>query len=808
MQSNTYFKKVYQDLKKSELKKFAKTSAQMNFADLKILEYWVRIIDENPDGLNKASAFQLMGRTCRDKIVASFIDIFNPFITPKKKPEKPARKHASIDRDFVDDEIPFLDDIEDDFDEDECELDTQYCNGRLLRQICRYRKEVKHGCADRVTDNLIKAIVDVDTESMAPFLYKEVQDVVCGNFKKFALEKIQKGVRSDDPIYERALKVKEVYRLNDDELEILLYMWLRNRDVMQCDPDGEFFGRRRHRFGPPSDSPKVFSEVAMTTGLSIDRVMKLMGKDSTLRKLGLCNEDMDIPMEVGCFLDGSCDSTGLKAFHLAEPGTVPFTQLQGNNPDAILALDLIKHHNWNRPLNILLYGVEGTGKTELAKALAAEADLPLLEVSIDADNSSMEMGRRFETRSQSLMLYRIRAAMLADWQCEKEHGIILIDEADLVLNGFEKGSLNHFFESVHTPIIWITNSISFTEKSSRRRFDFSMAFKGLAKDERLSMFESVLKTQGAETMLTPEEKMKLVVEYPAMAGGFTIATRATQNLLASGANVKAYPTMARLLKAHTSLLGIDTGSLRDVECHAPTYSLSSLNMEGSAEEILEVVKNYDSVWKTLEEDSAPNSLNILLYGPPGTGKTEFVRHIARTLGRNLIVRRASDLLGMYVGQTEANIAAAFEEAERTKSILFFDEADSFLRDRTGAMQGHEVSKVNEILTRMENFKGIFIAATNFESTLDTASRRRFALKLGFGYLKPEGIRHIWNVFFPNVECPKAVTELPLLTPGDFNAVNGRLRFLPESAKCAERIEAELRKELQAKDSHAGRSMGF
>ena len=231
-------------------------------------------------------------------------------------------------------------------------------------------------------------------------------------------------------------------------------------------------------------------------------------------------------------------------------------------------------------------------------------------------------------------------------------------------------------------------------------------------------------------------------------------------------------------------------------------------MEGSVEEIMEVVQNYDSVWKTLEEDSAPNSLNILLYGPPGTGKTEFVRHIARTLGRNLIVRRASDLLGMFVGQTEANIAAAFEEAERTKSILFFDEADSFLRDRTGAMQGHEVSKVNEILTRMENFKGIFIAATNFESTLDTASRRRFALKLGFGYLKPEGIRHIWNVFFPNVECPKAVTELPLLTPGDFNAVNGRLRFLPESAKCAERIETELRKELSAKDSHAGRSMGF
>ena len=48
----------------------------------------------------------------------------------------------------------------------------------------------------------------------------------------------------------------------------------------------------------------------------------------------------------------------------------------------------------------------------------------------------------------------------------------------------------------------------------------------------------------------------------------------------------------------------------------------------------------------------------------------------------------------------------------------------------------------------------------------------------------------------------------MLTPGDFNAVNGRLRYLPESVRNASRIEAELRKEISAKDAHAGRTMGF
>ena len=57
-------------------------------------------------------------------------------------------------------------------------------------------------------------------------------------------------------------------------------------------------------------------------------------------------------------------------------------------------------------------------------------------------------------------------------------------------------------------------------------------------------------------------------------------------------------------------------------------------------------------------------------------------------------------------------------------------------------------------------------------------------------------------------APAAVMRMPMLTPGDFNAVNGRLRYLPESARTADRIEAELRKELSAKDSHAGRTMGF
>ena len=54
---------------------------------------------------------------------------------------------------------------------------------------------------------------------------------------------------------------------------------------------------------------------------------------------------------------------------------------------------------------------------------------------------------------------------------------------------------------------------------------------------------------------------------------------------------------------------------------------------------------------------------VLLVGPPGTGKTEFCHWLAKKLERPLIMKKASDLLNCYVGGTEHNIAAAFEEAK-------------------------------------------------------------------------------------------------------------------------------------------------
>ena len=68
-------------------------------------------------------------------------------------------------------------------------------------------------------------------------------------------------------------------------------------------------------------------------------------------------------------------------------------------------------------------------------------------------------------------------------------------------------------------------------------------------------------------------------------------------------------------------------------------------------------------------------MNLLFHSLPGVGKTEFAHYLADALDRELIQKRSSDLLSMWVGGTEKAIAAAFAQAEDAEAILLFDEAD-------------------------------------------------------------------------------------------------------------------------------------
>ncbi len=97
--------------------------------------------------------------------------------------------------------------------------------------------------------------------------------------------------------------------------------------------------------------------------------------------------------------------------------------------------------------------------------------------------------------------------------------------------------------------------------------------------------------------------------------------------------------------------------------------------------------------------------SLCFWGIPGAGKTQLAEYIAVELDLPILMRSASDLLSKWLGETEQQIAGMFTEAEAEGALLFLDEADSFLRDRTLARAEWSVTQVNELLQSMERFEG-------------------------------------------------------------------------------------------------------
>lgn len=202
------------------------------------------------------------------------------------------------------------------------------------------------------------------------------------------------------------------------------------------------------------------------------------------------------------------------------------------------------------------------------------------------------------------------------------------------------------------------------------------------------------------------------------------------------------------------------------------------------------------------------------YGAAGTGKSELTRHMADALGVPVIVRRASDLLDNYVGESEKNIAALFEEAGQQNALLVLDEADSFLADRRGAHRSWEVTQVNELLTQMEAFDGIFVCTTNLMERLDPASLRRFSFKIRFDPLTPDQRYGLFRQELERFGCDittaaeweDQVRRLDRLTPGDFAAVNRRFELWGTVPSAGE-LYGELRRECEAKGGCV-RRVGF
>ena len=444
-------------------------------------------------------------------------------------------------------------------------------------------------------------------------------------------------------------------------------------------------------------------------------------------------------------------------------------------------------------VNVLLYGSPGTGKTQFARTLATRLGVALF--SVGETNESGDEPSRGE---------RLADLKLGQNLLRRETGaMLLFDEMDDLLGegssslsslfGFLKPRrgkrassrlfMNRLLEENPAPTLWTVNDEHGIDRAILRRMMFAIELRQPPAPVRQRIWSRQLERSGIKA--GPEDARALAYEFDATPGVAAGAVAAAALLRDGdlGAVRRGVQSLSRLLDCEKPDQGVPRG-------FDPAFMQSDEDLEALADRLAATGKK---------------RFSLCLQGPPGTGKSAWTRYLADRLGLEVTQKRASDLLSMWVGQSEKNIARAFREAKDDGSFLVFDEADSLLGDRRGAQRNWEISQVNEMLTWMESHPLPFACTTNLIEKLDPATLRRFVFKISAGYLDANRANAMFRAWF-GLTPPKALSAIQVLTPGDFAVARQKAEIL-DQLDDPDALYALLKSECQAKPNNP-RPIGF
>jgi transitional endoplasmic reticulum ATPase len=396
------------------------------------------------------------------------------------------------------------------------------------------------------------------------------------------------------------------------------------------------------------------------------------------------------------------------------------------------------------PKGVLLYGTPGTGKTQLAKAVANESNAHFISI------SGPEIMSKFYGESEARVREIFKEAR------EKSPSIVFIDEIDSIAPKREEvtgeverrvvSQLLALMDGLEARgkviVIAATNRQNAIDPALRRpgRFDREIEIKVPNKKGR---FE-ILQIHTRHMPLTPDVELE---KLAAITHGFVgadleglckeAAMKTLRRILPELKMDEEKLTPEFLNKLQVSkddfqlaLKDTTPSAMREVYIETPDVRWSDIGgLNSTKKELQEAVEwplKYPDLYSTIGY-SMPKG--IFLHGASGTGKTLLAKAVATESEANFISIRGPELLSKWVGESERGVREVFRRARQASPcIIFFDEIDSMapIRGRGGDNPASE-RVVSQLLTELDGIQSlsgvVVIAASNRIDMVDPALLR-------------------------------------------------------------------------------------
>ncbi|WWD18315.1 hypothetical protein CI109_102765 [Kwoniella shandongensis] len=401
---------------------------------------------------------------------------------------------------------------------------------------------------------------------------------------------------------------------------------------------------------------------------------------------------------------------------------------------------------------LLLLGGKGSGKTSLAKSLAAEleGDRSVLAEVIYEDVGKIDPETRLTTIKETMEGWLERATV-------KSPCILILDgldsliapETELTSSANPKILADHFCRLFASTTLGPGLLVLITAKDSttlhptlnaKHIFGETLKIPPLTKEVRQEILQSLIESRverassekqvngNSETELDYVSLGNLTEGYSAsdlsdLVGG---ATQQAIIRCSKGGESKVHLTADDFTLAQMAFTPL---SLRGVSLQKSDTQWSDIGGLTEPRRVLRETLEWPTKYAQIFAN-CPLRLRsgLLLYGYPGCGKTLLASAVAKECGLNFISVKGPEILNKYIGASEKAVRDLFERASGAKPcVLFFDEFDSIAPKRGHDSTGVTDRVVNQMLTEMDGAQGLegvyVLAATSRPDLIDPALLR-------------------------------------------------------------------------------------